>query len=161
MAHIRLSRSDYGLGFQGGRVEGTETLLEIAVRLPEVRHLFVRACGVEGVGFMVWGLGSGIQGLGFGVKCLRFMILVLCSFFIFYCFLLDEGMGLRVGCMGFRVWGLGLGVGGSGAPRLAPFGVRPAFGLTDYRGTSLMRNTPSLGPYSRPVPSRPGPRVLR
>ena len=65
-------------------------------------------------------------------------------------------MGLRVGCMGLRVWGLVLGVGGSGAPRRAPFGVRPAFGFTDYRGNPLIRNTPPLGPYSRPVP-----RVLR
>jgi len=57
--------------------------------------------------------------------------------------------GGRGPCLGTRT---GPPRGGARPLRLSPRGGDPGGGGRQYRGTSLIRNHPPLGPYSRPMP---------
>ena len=64
----------------------------------------------------------------------------------------DEVEGIRIwglGRFGFRVHGAGCTVHGAGCESKG-VGVG-ILGFRVYRGTSLMRNCPPLGPYSSPM----------
>ena len=69
------------------------------------------------------------------------------------------GFGPRVGGWEFGVWGLGVrvrGLGfrdkGLGKPFLDCRSCTPYANPAPYRGTSLIRSNPLLGPYRRTIP---------
>jgi hypothetical protein len=64
-----------------------------------------------------------------------------------------QGSGFRVQGSGFRVQSSGFRVESPPfhPPMPGGIGARAAHGI-GYRGTSLIRNTPLLGPYSRTLP---------
>jgi hypothetical protein len=88
---------------------------------------------VQGSGFRVQVSGFRVQGTGFRVQGSGFWI---------------AGPGFRV-ISGFRVQGAGFRVSGAGSMAPDAHHVR-RFNL--FRGTSLMRNAPLLGPWSSPLP---------
>ena len=87
-------------------------------------------CRVQGSGFRVQGAGFRVQGSGFRV----------------------QGSGRRVQDAGCRVQGAGCMIMVSSVESTSAACGVVGLRLNGYRGTSLMRAPPPLGPYGSPVP---------